>query len=162
MKDYLTNLAKALLGKPYDELTAREQTVINAIAEGDAVAVNTNRQYDAQATFGQRLADRVAEFGGSWTFILLFAFIIASWIATNSVFLGRNDSSFDPYPYILLNLVLSTLAAIQAPILMMSQNRQSAKDRLAAGNAFEVALKTELAIQQLHEKLDTGAVQTGA
>lgn len=111
-------------------------------------------QHDAQLTFGQRLADSVTKFGGSWTFIIVFGLLLAIWMTVNSVILARSGSTFDPYPFILLNLMLSALAAFQAPIVMMSQNRQSAKDRLEAGNAFEVALKTELAIQQLHEKVD--------
>lgn len=154
MKDYLTNLARALLGRPYETLSAREQKVIESLADGEPVAENVNRQFEEQLTFGQRLADSVARFGGSWTFIILFSSILAVWIVLNSLVLARSDEAFDPYPYILLNLVLSTLAAVQAPVVMMSQNRQAAKDRLEAGNAFEVALKTELAIQQLHEKVD--------
>lgn len=154
MKDYLANLARALLGKPFDRLTEREQKVIASLADGEPVATNVNRQFDDQLTFGERLADSVAKFGGSWTFIITFSSILVGWIVINSVVLSRADAAFDPYPYILLNLVLSSLAAFQAPVVMMSQNRQAAKDRLEAGNAFEVALKTELAIQQLHEKID--------
>ena len=154
MKEYLANLARALLGKPFESLTAREQKVIESLADGEPVAENVNRQFEEQLTFGQRLADNVAKFGGSWTFIITFSAILAGWVILNSVILSRADAAFDPYPYILLNLVLSTLAAFQAPVVMMSQNRQAAKDRLEAGNAFEVALKSELAIQQLHEKLD--------
>ena len=154
MKDYLANLARALLGKPFETLTAREQKVIESLADGEPVAANINHQFEEQLTFGQRLADHVARFGGSWTFIITFSTILATWIIVNSVILARADSAFDPYPYILLNLVLSTVAAFQAPVVMMSQNRQAAKDRLEAGNAFEVALKSELAIQQIHEKLD--------
>ena len=154
MKDYLTNLARALLGKTFDELTVREQNVIESLADGGPVSINVNRAFEDQLTFGQRLADKVAKFGGSWTFIITFGVILLTWITLNSFFLIRSGNDFDPYPYILLNLVLSTIAALQAPVVMMSQNRQAAKDRLEAGNAFEVALKTELAIQQLHKKID--------
>ena len=154
MKDYLTNLANALLGRPYEQLTPREQSVIEAIAENEPVAVNVNKAFDQQLSFGERLADGVARFGGSWTFIIFFGSFLTIWMIINSYVLVDTNEAFDPYPYILLNLVLSTLSAIQAPILMMSQNRQAAKDRLEAGHAFEVALKTELAIQQLHEKVD--------
>ena len=154
MKNYFANLALALLGRPYDELSTREQRVINALSEGEPVALNVNQQFRDQLTFGESLADRVAKFGGSWTFIITFSLILLTWIVMNSFVLLRYDASFDPYPYIFLNLVLSTLAAIQAPIVMMSQNRHATKDNLRAGNAFEVALKTELAIQQLHQKID--------
>ena len=154
MKDYLTNLARALLGKTFDELTVRERNVIESLADGGPVSINVNRAFEDQLTFGQRLADKVAKFGGSWTFIITFGVILLTWMTLNSFFLIRSGNDFDPYPYILLNLVLSTIAALQAPVVMMSQNRQAAKDRLEAGNAFEVALKTELAIQQLHKKID--------
>ena len=155
MKDYLTNLARALLGKSFDDLTVREQNVIESLADGDPVSINVNRAFDDQLTFGQRLADKVAKFGGSWTFIITFGVVLVTWMTMNAFVLVRSGNDFDPYPFILLNLVLSTIAALQAPVVMMSQNRQAAKDRLEAGNAFEVALKTELAIQQLHEKIDT-------
>ena len=162
MKDYLANLARALLGRSFETLTPREQKVIESLADGEPVAANVNRQFEEQLTFGQRLADNVAKFGGSWTFIITFSAVLAGWVIVNSVILARADAEFDPYPYILLNLVLSTLAAFQAPVVMMSQNRQATKDRLEAGNAFEVALKSELAIQQLHEKLDQLIASDGA
>ena len=154
MKEYLGNLARALLGKSFDDLTIREQKVIESLADGLPVATNVNSQFEEQLTFGQRLADKVAKFGGSWTFIITFAVVLGSWMILNSVVLARAEAIFDPYPYILLNLVLSALAALQAPIVMMSQNRQSTKDRLEAGNTFEVALKSELEIRQLHDKID--------
>ena len=150
---YLTNLAKALLGQPYEDLTTREQHVIDALAAGEPVAENVNRIFEDQASMGNLLADGLARIVGSWGFILSFLFFLVFWMILNTVVLSR-AAEFDPYPYILLNLVLSTLASIQAPVIMMSQNRQSEKDRIAASNAFEVSLKTELAIQQLHEKLD--------
>jgi len=101
------------------------------------------------------MADRVASFGGSWTFISLFVCVMVTWILLNSFILVRLNSSFDPYPYILLNLVLSMLAAIQAPIILMSQNRQAYKDRLTAEHDYEVNLKAELEITGLHEKVDS-------
>ena len=116
---------------------------------------NANRRFDDGLTFGQRVADRVAKFGGSWTFILIFIAILAAWIALNSLVLVRQGDAFDPYPYILLNLVLSMTAALQAPVIMMSQNRQSAKDRLSAEQDYEVNLKSELEIMALHQKFDT-------
>ena len=106
--------------------------------------------YDAAATVGQRLADRVASFGGSWTFIGLFAVMMVSWMALNQ----EMEAPFDAYPYILLNLVLSCLAALQAPVIMMSQNRQAARDRLDARNDYEVNLRAEMEIVAVHTKLD--------
>ena len=102
----------------------------------------------------QRLADRVAAFGGSWTFIIIFAAILLAWVLLNTLILARYRASFDPYPYILLNLFLSMLAAVQAPVILMSQNRQGVKDRLDAAHDYEVNLKAELEILSLHEKLD--------
>ncbi len=116
---------------------------------------NANEAFQAQATLGERVADKVAAFGGSWKFIGIFAGLLVLWVALNSVVLVRYHDSFDPYPYILLNLFLSMLAAIQAPVIMMSQNRQATKDRLKADNDYEVNLKAELEIIQLHEKIDT-------
>ena len=108
-----------------------------------------------RASFGQRAADAVARFGGSWTFIILFAIVLCGWVVLNSVLLARNGGKgFDPYPYILLNLFLSMLASIQAPVILMSQNRQGEKDRIDARNDYEINLKAELEIMALHEKMD--------
>ena len=115
------------------------------------IAHDTNREFDERLTFGQRVADRVAAFGGSWTFIGLFFFVLLGWIGLNSWWVAAR---FDPFPYILLNLLLSMIAALQAPVIMMSQNRQAAKDRLDAGHDYEVNLKAELEIAALHEKWD--------
>ena len=125
---------------------------LRSLREQEALAIDVNERFDSQLTYGERLADRVAEFGGSWGFIIGFGLILVAWIAVNTVALLRQP--FDPYPYILLNLVLSCLAAIQAPIIMMSQNRQEAKDRLHAEHDYQVNLKAELEIRQLHWKLD--------
>ena len=160
MKKYLSNITNALLGKSFEDLTLREQKVISAISEGEPVAINVNQHFRDQLTFGERLADRVAKFGGSWAFILSFSAVLCIWIILNSVVLLHYNATFDPYPFIFLNLVLSALAAVQAPIVMMSQNRQAAKENIRAGNAFEVALKVELAIQQLHEKMDKMTCET--
>lgn len=115
-------------------------------------ARNVNELHDASATFGDRIADEVARFGGSWTFILLFLAILVLWMGVNS--LGLLLSAFDPYPFIFLNLLLSCLAALQAPIILMSQNRQAARDRLMAENDYECNQKSEVEVEQLHEKLD--------
>ena len=105
-------------------------------------------------TLGQRAADQVAAFGGSWRFVGLFAAAVAGWMVVNAVLLARQGSTFDAYPYILLNLFLSMLAAIQAPVILMSQNRQAQKDRLSAAHDYEVNLKAELEIMLLHDKID--------
>ena len=115
------------------------------------VSRNLNVEEEERMSFGERIADRVASFGGSWTFIIIAGVALSTWIAVNSVLLSK---AFDPYPYILLNLVLSMLAALQAPVIMMSQNRQSVKDRLRADLDYEVNLKAELEVAQLHRKLD--------
>ena len=135
-------------------LTKREQEMIRHILQRSHVSRNTNKEFDEQLTFGQRLADRVATFGGSWTFISIFGAILLIWIVLNSFVLARYNSSFDPYPYILLNLFLSMMASVQAPIIMMSQNRQAAKDRLDAAHDYEINLKAELEIASLHAKMD--------
>ena len=110
---------------------------------------------EVHATYGDRMADKVAAVGGSWGFIIAFSVVLFGWMIVNTGILGRIGLAFDPYPYIFLNLMLSTLAAVQAPIIMMSQNRQGEKDRLAASHDYEVNLRAELEIMQLHEKIDT-------
>ena len=118
------------------------------------ISRNINQEFEDTASFGDRLADRVARFGGSWTFIALFVALIVAWIVLNTVLLAQRSAAFDPYPFVLLNLCLSMITALQAPIIMMSQNRQAAKDRLDAGHDYEVNLKAELEIVALHEKID--------
>ncbi|KAA1192568.1 DUF1003 domain-containing protein [Pseudohalioglobus sediminis] len=153
MKKYFENLARALLGQPYGDLQPAEQKVIDSIAEHTTVAENVNTTFSDSLSVGQRLADMVARFGGSWKFIGLFFAFIVIWILINTHWL-ITGTAFDPYPYILLNLGLSTLAAFQAPIIMMSQNRQAAKDRIKQDAAFEINLKLELQMMRVHEKLD--------
>jgi uncharacterized membrane protein len=133
-------------------LSKLEQDFVDALAERELLSKNINIEFERDLTFGERLADKVAEFGGSWTFITGFGVVLVVWIMINSVFLLR--SPFDPYPYILLNLVLSCLAAIQAPVIMMSQNRQDAKDRLRSEYDYKVNLKAELEIRHLNERID--------
>ncbi|NNJ10901.1 DUF1003 domain-containing protein [Chloroflexales bacterium ZM16-3] len=132
------------------ELGDLEQEVVASISEGDLIAEDTNETFEQQLSFGERLSDQIAAFGGSWRFISIFGAIIIVWIVANSL-LSR---FFDPYPFILLNLVLSCVAAMQAPIIMMSQNRQEDKDRLRASHDYQVNLKAELEIRQIQEKLD--------
>jgi uncharacterized membrane protein len=150
-KDAVMVLAQRLLDMDYAQIPARERRVIERIANRTAVSRNINRERLKDLTFGERLADQVASFGGSWTFLIAFAIVIAVWVAVNSLLLAR---AFDPYPYILLNLFLSLIASVQAPVIMMSQNRQAVHDRLAAAQDYEVNLKAEIEIMALHEKLD--------
>lgn len=149
---YRADYVRSLLEEDRGELSALDEQVIEALRDQDLVAANLNEAFSERMTIGQRIADQVATFGGSWTFIVLFGVIIGLWISINlGVLLAR---PFDPYPFILLNLVLSTLAALQAPVIMMSQNRQAAKDRLQAEHDYRVNLKAELEIRLLHTKLD--------
>lgn len=149
------DVAKNLLGVPYESLDELTKKIARHVAERKHIARNTTKEFEAQTTFGQRAADAVAAFGGSWTFIALFAAILVVWVGLNSFILVKYDKIFDPYPYILLNLFLSMLAAIQAPVILMSQNRQAEKDRLNAEHDYEVNLKAELEIMMLHEKVDS-------
>jgi len=135
-----------------EEAGSIEAMVAKSIAEEELVSRNVNEEFDIRATLGQRLADRMASFGGSWTFIIIFMSVLILWIAINTVALLSKP--FDPYPYILLNLVLSCIAAIQAPVILMSQNRQEEKDRLRADHDYRVNLKAEFEIRSLHEKID--------
>ena len=147
-------IAEQLFHSKYEELGERERKVAYHLATRTHIARNTSKEFAGQLTFGQRLADRVAAFGGSWIFISLFGAMLFLWIALNWFFLLKLNSTFDPYPYILVNLVLSILAAIQAPVILMSQNRQAHRDRLEAEHDYEVNLKAELEIMALHEKID--------
>jgi uncharacterized membrane protein len=154
MKHKTNDIAQGLLGVPYDALDDKTKRVARHIAEGTHIARDTSKEAEENSTFGQRAADAVATFGGSWTFIALFGSALIAWVGLNSFILVRYGRAFDSYPYILLNLFLSMLAAIQAPIILMSQNRQAQKDRLSAEHDYEVNLKAELEIMLLHEKMD--------
>ncbi len=148
----IATLAKQLLDMDEGELKPHEKRVIEKAVKRLAVSRNINLQMEEELTFGQRLADQVAAVGGSWAFIIGFGLVILGWVAINSVVLMSN--AFDPYPYILLNLMLSMLASIQAPVILMSQNRSALHDRLMATHDYEVNLKAEIEIAALHEKLD--------
>lgn len=142
-----------LLAADRGEVSVLESQVIASLRnEEELLSTNLNLEFDRQLTVGERVADKVAEFGGSWLFIGVFAAVLALWIALNSTNFLRQP--FDPYPYILLNLLLSCLAALQAPVIMMSQNRQEAKDRLRAEHDYRVNLKAEIEIRQVIAKLD--------
>lgn len=148
------DLAQSVFQHTFAELSAAEQALVQRLSHRQPISRNTNAEFDDQLTLGQRVADRVAAFGGSWSFILIFLSVLVSWIAFNTLVLGRFGAAFDPYPFILLNLVLSMIAALQAPVIMMSQNRQAAKDRMDAAHDYAVNLKAELEIAALHQKID--------
>lgn len=143
-------LSQELLGLTYDALTPVQKSVIDLIAI-EAPTLLDPREAGDDRTFGQRLADQVVAIGGSWAFIIGFAVALAGWMGVNRLLQG---AAFDPYPFIFLNLLLSMLAAVQAPLILMSQNRQAAKDRRAAENDYVVNLRAELEIMHLHDKLD--------
>ena len=146
--------AEKLMHTAYDAMDERTKNVALHITERKHISKNTTLEQNDTKTFGQRAADAVARFGGSWAFIMLFAATLVAWVVLNSMILVNYNKAFDPYPYILLNLFLSMLASIQAPIILMSQNRQSELDRLNAEHDYEVNLKAELEIMMLHEKVD--------
>ncbi len=145
-------LAQHLLHAGLSPLNARDRRVIARVARRVHTARNLNREFDDRLTMGERLADKVAAVGGSWGFIVGFCAFLVIWAAFNMAVLAEN--AFDPYPFVFLNLLLSMLAALQAPIIMMSQNRQAAKDRLAAALDYEVNLKSETEIAVLNDKVD--------
>jgi uncharacterized membrane protein len=154
MNHHLRDFAKTRFHVDLEALPEADQRVLHHYGDRQHISRDTNREFETKLTFGQRLADQVAIFGGSWLFILLFAAFLLAWVLLNSVLLVRRGAAFDPYPYILLNLFLSMLAAMQAPVILMSQRRQAVKDRVAAAHDYEVNLKAELEILSLHEKLD--------
>src|SRR5437667_732113 len=147
-KDYIKEVLEDEIG----ELSALDNEVIESLQQHEILSSDISKQFEKKLTFGERLSDHIASFGGSWRFIILFGAVLFGWIILNAIFLLNRG--FDPYPFILLNLILSCLAAIQAPIIMMSQNRAEARDRLRAENDYKVNLKAELEIRHLHEKID--------
>ena len=152
LREIRTEYIEKLIKKDKGALTSFEKEVLDSLSSQDILAENVNKKFEKKLTFGQRMADRVARFGGSWKFILSFLALLVVWMILNTFFV-RNEG-FDPYPFILLNLVLSCLAALQAPIIMMSQNRQAERDRLQANEEYCTNLKAELEIQHLQSKLD--------
>ena len=153
LKKFRTEYLHSLLESEKGELSRLDQEVLQSLQEQELLSENVNDSFKEKLDFGDRLADRIALFGGSWGFILTFGGLCLGWIAFNSIHMLL-AKPVDPYPFILLNLMLSCLAALQAPIIMMSQNRQEAKDRLRSEYDYRVNLKAELEIRQLHEKLD--------
>ena len=147
-KEYVKDVLEDELG----ELSALDQEVIESLHQHEILASNIEEQFEQKLTFGERLSDQIASFGGSWRFIILFGVVLVVWIILNAALLVNRG--FDPYPFILLNLILSCLAAMQAPIIMMSQNRAELRDRLRSENDYKINLKAELEIRHLHEKVD--------
>jgi uncharacterized membrane protein len=148
---------RASIGRPGVSAVALDEPALRVarhIASRTTIARNLANEFRTATTRGERAADTVASFGGSWTFVGLFVGTMLAWVGLNLILLMSRGSTFDPYPYILLNLFLSMLAAIQAPVILMSQNRQSARDRVNAEHDYEVNLKAELEIKLLQEKLD--------
>ena len=152
LNKYRQRYLKKLLGKENRELNKLEREVLSAIKHNEILSENIEPEIETSLTFGQKLADRIASFGGSWTFIVIFFSFLLVWMGINIWVLAAKP--FDPYPFILLNLILSCLAAIQAPIIMMSQNRQEQKDRARNEHDYKVNLKAELEIRLLNEKID--------
>src|SRR5947199_2016048 len=147
-KDYIKEVLEDEIG----ELSALDQEVIESLQQHEILSSDISKQFERELTFGERLSDHIAEFGGSWKFLISFGAVLLIWIAINGVILVTR--AFDPYPFILINMILSCPAAVQAPIIMMSQNRAEARDRLRAENDYKVNLKAELEIRHLHEKID--------
>ncbi|OGN49650.1 MAG: hypothetical protein A2352_05930 [Caulobacterales bacterium RIFOXYB1_FULL_67_16] len=145
------HLSRRWLGKAKHDLPANAASVMQSTADRRPISEDVNQTFQVRQTFGDRLADRVAAFGGSWPFIMAFGLVLVVWTGAN---LLLRKAAFDPYPFIFLNLMLSMLAAVQAPIIMMSQNRQATKDRLDASNDYQVNLKAEIEIMALLEKVE--------
>lgn len=152
LNDYRSSHVRELLTAEIGELQTLEQSVIDRLTSSENLSTNVEHAFARQRTFGERVADKVAQFGGSWTFIISFLVMLVLWMGLNTYMLAAR--AFDPYPYILLNLVLSCIAALQAPVIMMSQRRQEDRDRLRAQSDYLINLKAELEVRLLHEKLD--------
>ncbi|RXT24388.1 hypothetical protein B5P46_21155 [Rhizobium leguminosarum] len=138
--------------KPANELGDVEKRVLAKAHERKVISTDVNAAFSADASFGERIADSIARIGGSWSFIIAFFVFLVAWTVINTIILV--SGAFDPYPFVFLNLILSMLAAIQAPIIMMSQNRQAERDRFEAAKDYEVNLKAELEVLSLHQKID--------
>lgn len=151
LNQYRNQYIESTLRQEVGTLSQLENEVINALHKNHTISDNVDQSVEENLTYGQRLADKIASFGGSWTFIISFFIVLFSWIGLNIFFFTR---PFDPFPFILLNLILSCLAALQAPVIMMSQNRQEEKDRERSKHDYQVNLKAELEIRMLHEKMD--------
>ncbi len=159
LNNFRSEFVHNILSEEKGTLSEFEKEVYDSIIEGDILSKDVDASYDTKASWGERLSDKIAQFGGSWPFIILFLLFIVIWMLINIIILSNR--SFDPYPFILLNLVLSCIAAIQAPVIMMSQNRQEAKDRARSMHDYQVNLKAEVEIRRLHDKMDHLLKQQG-
>ncbi|WP_377846864.1 DUF1003 domain-containing protein [Bosea sp. UC22_33] len=149
---YRTRYVEEILREEHGEYSDLDREVAESIAQQETIAENTDDDFEEHRTLGERFSDNLANFGGSWAFLISFGVVLVVWMAINA--LMGDLKAFDPYPFILLNLVLSCIAAVQAPIIMMSQKRKDSKDRLRSLNDYQVNLKAELEIRHLHEKMD--------
>jgi uncharacterized membrane protein len=156
---FRAHYVREILEREKGELSSLEENITRSMKDHELTARNINVEFDRQLSFGDRLSDRIADFAGSWTFITIFTGIFFVWIAVNTIVLIYRP--FDPYPFILLNLVLSALAAIQAPVIIMSQNRQEERDRMHAEHDYQVNLNAEMEIHQLHRKIDHLLINQG-
>jgi uncharacterized membrane protein len=159
LNHFRTHYIRKILDKEREELSMLEENIAQNLKDHELTAKNINIEFDRQLSFGDRVSDRLADFAGSWTFIALFTALLLVWIAINTIVLVLRP--FDPYPFILLNLVLSALAAIQAPVIIMSQNRQEERDRMDAEHDYQVNLNAEMEIHQLHRKIDHLLINQG-
>lgn len=149
---FRSEFVHGILTEERGTLSEFELEVLDSIVERDLLSRNVDASYEIKSSWGERLSDKIAQFGGSWPFIMIFLSFIGIWMIINIVILANR--SFDPYPFILLNLVLSCIAALQAPVIMMSQNRQEAKDRDRSLHDYQINLKAEVEIRRLHDKMD--------
>ena len=152
LNNFRSEFVRGILTEEKGTLSEFEKEVFDSIVERDLLSKNVDAAYETKASWGEKLSDKIAKFGGSWPFIILFLLLILIWITINLIIL--TNRGFDPYPFILLNLVLSCVAAIQAPVIMMSQNRQESKDRARSMHDYQVNLKAEMEIRGLHDKMD--------
>jgi uncharacterized membrane protein len=159
LNNYRARFVQNMLQEEGGELSVFDKEVLESIVKRDILSENVDEKIEQKLSFGQRLSDKIAKFGGSWRFIIIFFIVLIIWMAINTIFLL--SKAFDPYPFILLNLILSCLAAIQAPIIMMSQNRQEEKDRARSLHDYQVNLKAEVEIRMLHDKIDYLTLQQG-
>ncbi len=150
---YRTRYVEGLLTREKGDLSHLEESVVMSLKQHELTSANVSADFEGKLTPGQRLADKIASFGGSWRFLIIFFSFLVVWMVINAV-VAFWTKPFDPFPFILLNLMLSCLAAVQAPVIMMSQNRQESKDRVRSEHDYQVNLKAELEIRHLHEKMD--------
>jgi len=159
LNNFRSEFVHNILSEEKGTLSDFEKEVLDSIIDRDILSRDIDASYATKATWGERLSDKIAKFGGSWPFIMIFLGFIVIWMAINTMILATRG--FDPFPYILLNLVLSCVAAIQAPVIMMSQNRQENKDRIRSMHDYQVNLKAEVEIRRLHDKMDHLLKQQG-